>query len=139
MALLKSFKSKGFCRETFNWQYYYYYLTNEGIEYLRTYLALPAEIVPATLKVTRLSFDKFERHVFDILKSESFNIDLFCMLRLPHSPHLPEDLKETERRVLAPVESSTLSSRGVDLAEAVETDTERRQLLKRLYRFIPLY
>jgi small subunit ribosomal protein S10e len=52
MALLKSFKSKGFCRETFNWQYYYYYLTNEGIEYLRTYLALPAEIVPATLKVT---------------------------------------------------------------------------------------
>ena len=50
MALLKSFKSKGYCRETFNWQYYYYYLTNEGIEYLRQYLALPEEIVPATLK-----------------------------------------------------------------------------------------
>ena len=50
MALLKSFKSKGFVRETFNWQYYYYYLTNEGIEYLRAYLALPEEIVPATLK-----------------------------------------------------------------------------------------
>ena len=58
------------------------------------------------------------------------------MLRLPHSPHLPEDPKETERRVLAPVESSTLSSRAVDLAEAVETDTERRLLLKRLYRFL---
>lgn len=58
------------------------------------------------------------------------------MLRLPHSPHLPEDLKETERRVLAPVESSTLSSRAVDLAEAVEMDTERRPLLKRLYRFL---
>jgi small subunit ribosomal protein S10e len=26
------------------------YLTNEGIEYLREYLCLPAEIVPATLK-----------------------------------------------------------------------------------------
>lgn len=26
------------------------YLTNEGIEFLRTYLHLPAEIVPATLK-----------------------------------------------------------------------------------------
>jgi small subunit ribosomal protein S10e len=50
MALLKSFSSKGFVKETFNWQYYYYYLTNEGIEYLRAYLALPEEIVPATLK-----------------------------------------------------------------------------------------
>jgi small subunit ribosomal protein S10e len=50
MALLKSFKSKGYCRETFNWQYYYYYLTEEGITYLRSYLALPDEIVPATLK-----------------------------------------------------------------------------------------
>ena len=52
MALLKSFKSKGYCRETFNWQYYYYYLTDDGIKYLREYLALPAEIVPATLKVS---------------------------------------------------------------------------------------
>jgi small subunit ribosomal protein S10e len=50
MALLKSFKSKGYVNETFNWQYYYYYLTNEGIDYLRAYLALPEEIVPATLK-----------------------------------------------------------------------------------------
>lgn len=29
---------------------YFRYLTNEGIEYLRTYLHLPPEIVPATLK-----------------------------------------------------------------------------------------
>ena len=50
MMLLKSFSSKGYVKETFNWQYYYYYLTNEGIEYLRQYLALPAEIVPATMK-----------------------------------------------------------------------------------------
>lgn len=50
MMLLKSFASKGYVKETFNWQYYYYYLTNEGIEYLRQYLALPAEIVPATMK-----------------------------------------------------------------------------------------
>ena len=50
MALMKSFASKGYCKETFNWQYYYYYLTNEGVEYLRQYLALPEEIVPATLK-----------------------------------------------------------------------------------------
>ena len=31
-------------------QWYYWYLTNEGIEYLRDYLHLPIEIVPATLK-----------------------------------------------------------------------------------------
>jgi small subunit ribosomal protein S10e len=52
MCLLKTFKSKGFVKETFNWQCYYFYLTNEGIEYLRQYLSLPADIVPATLKVT---------------------------------------------------------------------------------------
>ena len=52
MALLKSFKSKGLVKETFNWNYYYYYLTTEGIDYLRQYLALPADIIPATLKVS---------------------------------------------------------------------------------------
>ena len=50
LCLLRSFKSKGYVKETFNWRYYYYYLTNEGIEYLRQYLGLPADIVPATLK-----------------------------------------------------------------------------------------
>ena len=50
LSLMKSFTSKGFCKETYNWQHYYYYLTNEGIEYLRSYLCLPEDIVPATLK-----------------------------------------------------------------------------------------
>lgn len=50
LCLMRSFKSKGLVTETFNWQYYYYTLTNDGIEYLRQYLALPADIVPATLK-----------------------------------------------------------------------------------------
>jgi small subunit ribosomal protein S10e len=50
IGLLRSFRSKGYVNETFNWQYYYWYLTNEGIEYLRTYLALPADLIPATLK-----------------------------------------------------------------------------------------
>ena len=52
LNLMKSLKSRGFIRETFNWQYYYWYLENEGVEYLREYLHLPAEIVPATLKKT---------------------------------------------------------------------------------------
>jgi small subunit ribosomal protein S10e len=52
MCLLRSFCSKGYLTETFNWGYYYYYLTNEGIDYLRQYLALPSDIVPATLKAS---------------------------------------------------------------------------------------
>lgn len=52
LALMKSFASKKFVKETFNWQYYYYYLTAEGVNYLRSYLALPEDIIPATHKET---------------------------------------------------------------------------------------
>merc|ERR1712228_827501 len=37
-------------KEQFAWRHYYWYLTNEGIQYLRDYLHLPPEIVPSTLK-----------------------------------------------------------------------------------------
>ncbi|PIA46936.1 hypothetical protein AQUCO_01500456v1 [Aquilegia coerulea] len=47
---MQSFKSKEYVRETFAWMHYYWYLTNDGIEFLRTFLNLPSEIVPATLK-----------------------------------------------------------------------------------------
>ena len=50
LNLMKSLHSKGYVRITFSWQHNYCYLTPEGIEYLRGYLALPAEIVPATHK-----------------------------------------------------------------------------------------
>ncbi|RHZ06736.1 hypothetical protein DYB37_009838 [Aphanomyces astaci] len=50
IKLLQSLHSRGYVKETFNWQWYYWYLTAEGIEYLRAYLHLPTEIVPATLK-----------------------------------------------------------------------------------------
>merc|ERR1712118_366224 len=50
IKLLTSLKSRGYVTEKFRWQWYYWYLTNEGIEYLREYLHLPAEIVPNTLK-----------------------------------------------------------------------------------------
>merc|ERR1711885_40517 len=43
-------KSRGYVRENFAWRHYYWYLTNEGIQYLRDYLHLPPEIVPATLR-----------------------------------------------------------------------------------------
>ncbi|KAL8199752.1 hypothetical protein R6Q57_013320 [Mikania cordata] len=47
---MQSFKSKEYVKETFAWMHYYWYLTNDGIEFLRTYLNLPSDIVPATLK-----------------------------------------------------------------------------------------
>eukprot|EP00242_Pyramimonas_sp_CCMP2087_P006224 CAMPEP_0198203460 /NCGR_PEP_ID=MMETSP1445-20131203/6756_1 /TAXON_ID=36898 /ORGANISM="Pyramimonas sp., Strain CCMP2087" /LENGTH=174 /DNA_ID=CAMNT_0043874877 /DNA_START=239 /DNA_END=763 /DNA_ORIENTATION=+ len=50
IKLMQSFKSRELVTERYAWTHYYWYLTNEGIEYLREYLSLPAEIVPATLK-----------------------------------------------------------------------------------------
>jgi len=50
MKACQSLKSRGYVRENFTWQHYYWVLTNEGIQYLRDFLHLPPEIVPATLK-----------------------------------------------------------------------------------------
>merc|ERR1711998_741369 len=50
IKLMQSLKSKGYVTERFSWNWYYYYLTNEGIDYLQKYLNLPADVVPATLK-----------------------------------------------------------------------------------------
>ncbi len=83
LSLLKSFKSKAYVRETFNWRFHYYYLTPEGITYLRQYLALPEDVVPATLKApatartagrpgmfcycTPLFLDPFSMYLFSML------------------------------------------------------------------------
>ncbi|XP_014220985.1 40S ribosomal protein S10-like [Trichogramma pretiosum] len=47
---MQSMKSRGYVKEQFAWRHYYWCLTNDGIEYLRGFLHLPPEIVPATLK-----------------------------------------------------------------------------------------
>lgn len=47
---MASLKSKGCVRETFAWKHAYYYITNEGVAYLRNYLHLPPEIMPASLQ-----------------------------------------------------------------------------------------
>lgn len=49
-CFLQSLKSCGYVKEQFAWRHYYWYLTNEGIQYLRDFLHLPPEIVPATLR-----------------------------------------------------------------------------------------
>ncbi|KAJ5259558.1 hypothetical protein N7478_012539 [Penicillium angulare] len=45
---MQSLTSRGFVKTQFSWQYYYYTLTPEGLDYLREWLHLPAEVVPAT-------------------------------------------------------------------------------------------
>ncbi|CCE78501.1 Piso0_001124 [Millerozyma farinosa CBS 7064] len=45
---LQSLTSKGFVKTQFSWQYYYYTLTDEGVEYLRTELNIPEGILPLT-------------------------------------------------------------------------------------------
>merc|ERR1712071_473710 len=57
MKAMQSLKSRGYVRENFAWRHAYWYLTNEGIQYLRDYLHLPPEIVPATLKKTASKSD----------------------------------------------------------------------------------
>jgi small subunit ribosomal protein S10e len=45
---MQSLNSRGYVKTRFSWQYYYYTLTSEGLDYLREWLHLPAEIVPQT-------------------------------------------------------------------------------------------
>ena len=54
----------------FSWRWFYYTVSDKGIEYLREYLHLPPEIVPATFKRTaRPGPDKGMIH---LLKNNSF-------------------------------------------------------------------
>jgi small subunit ribosomal protein S10e len=48
--LMQSLCSREVVKEKFNWQYLYYTLTDKGIEYLREYLHVSEDTVPATLK-----------------------------------------------------------------------------------------
>ncbi|XP_068673306.1 small ribosomal subunit protein eS10-like isoform X2 [Montipora capricornis] len=47
---MQSLKTRGYVQEQFSWHHFYWYLTNDGITYLRDFLHLPPEIVPATLR-----------------------------------------------------------------------------------------
>ena len=50
MMLVKSLKSRGCLDEVYNWGWYYYFLTDDGVKYLIKALGLPADakILPAT-------------------------------------------------------------------------------------------
>uniref|UniRef100_A0A8C2LM64 Small ribosomal subunit protein eS10 n=1 Tax=Cricetulus griseus TaxID=10029 RepID=A0A8C2LM64_CRIGR len=50
MKAIQSLKSQGYAKKQLpTWRHFYWYLTNDGIQYLHDYLHLPLEIVPATL------------------------------------------------------------------------------------------
>jgi small subunit ribosomal protein S10e len=51
MMITKSLHSKGYLIEKFNWGYHYYFLSDEGVEFLRDYLHLDASAVPETHQV----------------------------------------------------------------------------------------
>merc|ERR1719183_894248 len=49
MMVMKSLESKGLVKSHFNWQWFYYFLNDEGIAALREDFHLPATVFPATL------------------------------------------------------------------------------------------
>lgn len=42
------FFSRGYLQDKYNWGYHYYFLADEGVEYLRDYLHLDASAFPDT-------------------------------------------------------------------------------------------
>lgn len=49
MMVMKSLASRDLVRVKFNWQWFYYLLTDDGIKQLREELHLPSTVLPATL------------------------------------------------------------------------------------------
>ena len=45
-----SCSSRGYVKRTYTWKHHYWFLTNEGITYLREYLNFPETVVPNTHK-----------------------------------------------------------------------------------------
>jgi small subunit ribosomal protein S10e len=58
---LQSLKSRGYVTEQFSWQYYYYFLTDSGILFLREYLHLPESFVPNTISKASKSTGRYQR------------------------------------------------------------------------------
>lgn len=61
IKLMQSLKSKEYVSERYAWRHYYWFLTDSGIEFLREYLGLPSEIVPATLKKSTRPLERESR------------------------------------------------------------------------------
>lgn len=58
--VMRSLISRKFATEIFSWQWHYYFLTLEGVDYLREYLGLPTTIIPNTHKKPDANKDEDE-------------------------------------------------------------------------------
>ena len=50
MKAMQSLKSRGYVTEVFSWQWFYWRLTDAGIDYLKSYLHLDDDVLPNTHK-----------------------------------------------------------------------------------------
>lgn len=66
-SLLRSLKDRGFVELVFNWQYYYYFINNEGKKYLSEFLNLTEEVVPLTWKYLSFYLEKTKKDSMNTL------------------------------------------------------------------------
>jgi small subunit ribosomal protein S10e len=67
--LLKSLKDRGYVELVFNWQYYYYFLNQEGKKYIAEFLGLTEDVVPLSWKYfIFLLIEKTKKGNMSILK-----------------------------------------------------------------------
>jgi small subunit ribosomal protein S10e len=60
MQLMKSLKSRSLIKEQYAWRHFYWFLPDNGVEFLRKYLHLDASVVPNTQKKTKET-EEYER------------------------------------------------------------------------------
>lgn len=60
---MRSLFSRKFVTEIFSWQWHYYFLTNEGVNFLREYLGLPSNVIPNTHRVDKTTKKEDEENV----------------------------------------------------------------------------
>ena len=59
--LLRSLKDRGLVELVFSWQYYYYFINEQGKKYLSDYLNLTEEVVPLTWKYSLIYLERTRR------------------------------------------------------------------------------
>jgi hypothetical protein len=59
--LMRSLKDRDYVTLVFSWQYYYYFINNEGKKYLSEYLGLTEEVVPLTWKFLFVYLERTKR------------------------------------------------------------------------------
>merc|ERR1719311_31256 len=70
MMVMKSLASKDYVKFKFNWRWFYYFLTDKGIEYLREVLHLPPQVFPATLTLASAMRNLNAVHVAPSVEAE---------------------------------------------------------------------